>query len=228
MPIRKLSHTGYELDLAVALNRGDAVDNVEDGVAVLEWNSPPNMNDGPYPKRVKCFSTHVIPLVRKSYVTEYDISECTTLTYMGVYDFPCLKYLGTEHNILPNITNYFGSGNHFTSCPLLEEVHFPNLTNLWASSFFNRSNTGLREVSFGSVGKTCSRVSNSIFYNVANSDLAITVFTNGQYVDETVTNLRSGAPNSIIVIKASESTTYNGISYSAGKTILTSVVGGDA
>ena len=50
------------------------------------------------------------------------------------------------------------------------------------------------------------------------------MFTNAANVDNLLTNIRNGATNATIIIKAAEATTYNGTAYAAGATIITSEV----
>lgn len=86
-----------------------------------------------------------------------------------------------------------------------------------------RGCTRLRSVLLGSIGHPCTTISRYIFKSCTQTDLTITAFCRSSFVDTLVANLRAGAINATIVIKASEETTYNGVTYSAGDTILTSV-----
>lgn len=84
--------------------------------------------------------------------------------------------------------------------------------------------TGLQTVEIGSVGYGITGSNTWNFRNCTQSGLTITLYTNGSYADTLVSNVRSSATNATIVIKASEATTYNGTTYAAGDTILTSEV----
>ena len=84
--------------------------------------------------------------------------------------------------------------------------------------------TRLTDVQLGSVGYPCLGVEAGTFYGCTQLGLTITAFTTGANVDGFVSRIRSGATNATIIIKASEETEYNGTTYQAGDTILTSEV----
>lgn len=115
----------------------------------------------------------------------------------------------------------------FSGNNALKKLYCPKLTgNLTAGTYeFAGNCTALEEVVLGSVGHTVTN-NNSInsFKNCTQSGLSITVFTNAANVDVLLANIRNGATNATIIIKASEDTTYNGTAYSAGATIITSEV----
>jgi len=77
-------------------------------------------------------------------------------------------------------------------------------------------------VQFGSIGHPCTALSRYILAGCTQTGLTVTAYCRGDYVDTLLPNLRNGATNATIIIKASENTTYNGTAYAAGETILTS------
>ena len=115
----------------------------------------------------------------------------------------------------------------FSGNNALKKLYCPKLTgNLTAGTYeFAGNCTALEEAVLGSVGHTVTN-NNSInsFKNCTQSGLSITVFTNAANVDSLLTNIRNGATNATIIIKAAEATTYNGTAYAAGATIITSEV----
>ena len=115
----------------------------------------------------------------------------------------------------------------FSGNNALKKLYCPKLTgNLTAGTYeFAGTCTALEEVVLGSVGHTVTN-NNSInsFKNCTQSGLSITVFTNAANVDVLLANIRNGATNATIIIKAAETTTYNGTAYAAGETIITSEV----
>ena len=115
----------------------------------------------------------------------------------------------------------------FSGNDALKKLYCPKLTgNLTAGTYeFAGNCTALEEAVLGSVGHTVTN-NNSInsFKNCTQSGLSITVFTNAANVDNLLANIRNGATNATIIIKAAEATTYNGTAYSAGATIITSEV----
>lgn len=113
----------------------------------------------------------------------------------------------------------------FAECTALETVIMPKISAL--CGYANNRGcfggcTSLKNATFGSIGYPVTEVHASAFYNVTQSDLTITIFTNAAYIDTAVANARTSATGATIVIKASENLTYNGVSYSAGDTVLTS------
>ena len=115
----------------------------------------------------------------------------------------------------------------FSGNNALKKLYCPKLTgNLTAGTYeFAGNCTALEEAVLGSVGHTVTN-NNSInsFKNCTQSGLSITVFTNAANVDKLLANIRNGATNATIIIKAAETTTYNGTAYAAGETIITSEV----
>ena len=115
----------------------------------------------------------------------------------------------------------------FSGNDALKKLYCPKLTgNLTAGTFnFAGFCTALEEAVLGSVGHAVTN-NNSInaFKNCTQSGLSITVFTNAANVDSLIASIRNGATNATIIIKAAEATTYNGTSYAAGDTIITSTV----
>lgn len=115
----------------------------------------------------------------------------------------------------------------FSGNDALKKLYCPKLTgNLTAGTYeFAGNCTALEEAVLGSVGHTVTN-NNSInsFKNCTQSGLSITVFTNAANADTLLANIRNGATNATIIIKAAEATTYNGTSYAAGDTIITSTV----
>lgn len=156
--------------------------------------------------------------------------------------FRCATGIGALS--FPNVTSLSGSGifqessitsasfplfngqipnSTFRSCTSLASVSFPRATKLGtATSTLFKDCTALVTASFGSVGYNINDIRPDAFSGCTQSGLTITVYTKGTHVDGLLTNIRNGATNATIIFKASETTTYNGTSYSAGDTILTS------
>lgn len=112
-------------------------------------------------------------------------------------------------------------------CTSLRSFIAPKMTDINASSntayaMFKGCNA-LETVQFGSAGYGVTRLTNAVFNNAQNN-LVITIYTKGSYANTALANIRNGATNATIIIKASEDTTYNGVSYAAGDTMITSEV----
>ena len=109
----------------------------------------------------------------------------------------------------------------FLGCTALTTIYIPKITILNKTYVF-RNCTALQNVQIGSAGYGVTNIVNSTFQGDTQSDLTIIIYTKGSYADTAVANARNGATNATIIIKASENTTYNGTTYAAGDTILTS------
>ena len=137
----------------------------------------------------------------------------------------CLRNTKLAEINLPNAV--FGKvRSPFSGNTALKKLYCPKLTGKLTDGNFDLVGdcTALEEAVLGSVGHTVIDGGSSInaFKNCTQSGLSITVFTNAANVDKLIANIRNGATNATIIIKASEDTTYNGAAYAAGDTILTS------
>ena len=103
-------------------------------------------------------------------------------------------------------------------------VHFSavNVSAIGESALANC--TALTEVTLGSIGHAVTTLNASAFSGDTQSGLTIAVYTTSAYADTAVANIRNGATNATIIIKASEDTTYNDVAYAAGETMITSTV----
>lgn len=81
----------------------------------------------------------------------------------------------------------------------------------------------LENVEVGSVGYPVASWGSKNFDGCTQSGLVVTMYTTGEKVDTLNASIRDGATNATIIIKAAEDTTYNGATYAAGDTILTSI-----
>ncbi len=123
---------------------------------------------------------------------------------------------------LPNLTTLQG-GSTFSTCNSLQSFVAPKISLITGNYNFT-SCTALQNVQFGSLGYSLTSIPNNTFNQVRQTGLTITVYSTGNYVDTLVSNIRNGATNATIIIKAAENTTYNNVSYNAGDVIVTSEV----
>lgn len=148
------------------------------------------------------------------------------VTNLNRYTFANMKSLETftANGVLAMEVG--NSAGVMPNCTSLRTVMLPKCTLLTgygtASGAFENA-TALETVQIGSVGYVVSSIQNRTFLGCTNASLEITIYTASQYVDTLLTNIRNGATNATIVIKAAVDTEYNGATYSAGDTILTSV-----
>lgn len=125
----------------------------------------------------------------------------------GILYFPNLNSLGATA---------------FYNCSSLEGVFIPKLTSCGESSFFGC--TSLKTIVIGSVNYPVTSYDYRFLKNCSQTDFTVTMFTNANLVDTMVTQIRGSCANATIVIKAANDLVYNGTSYAAGDTILTSEV----
>lgn len=127
-----------------------------------------------------------------------------------------------------NVTTLYNSTTNgvsvFSSCYSLKTVSLPKLSTIYggASSrgiFYNC--TSLETVQLGSIGHPVSSTGQYMFQNCT-SPFTLIMYCAGTYANTALTNARTGATNATIIIKAAADTTYNGNSYSAGDTMITS------
>lgn len=102
------------------------------------------------------------------------------------------------------------------------EIHLPKVTNFERETFAGANR--FYDVILGSVGFGVTSLPNSCFNQCTQLGATITAYTNGSYADTLLSNIRNGATNATIIIKAAEDTTYNDVSYAAGETMITSTV----
>lgn len=133
----------------------------------------------------------------------------------------CFSDVGMSAISLPAAT-YVGTTcfrNVYNTC---KSILLPVLQS--AGSFIFQSSTSLESVQIGSAGHPAPTNLNQPFYGCTQQGLTIIGYQTGANVDALVSNYRANATNATIIVKASEATTYNGTSYAAGDTILTSEV----
>lgn len=84
--------------------------------------------------------------------------------------------------------------------------------------------TNLNTVQFGSEGHPVTQLNRYVLSRCTQSNLTVIAYCCGDYADSLLGNLRNGATNAAIILKAAESTAYNGRAFSAGETMVTSEV----
>lgn len=152
-------------------------------------------------------------------------AEITGLDAVTAVGDNCFRDAGLINLELPEAQNIRAS-NTFLNMTRLKTVNLPKLNGRFTNGNNGQafgSCTSLETVVLGGIGYTVDGTSSgAAFSGCTQAGLTITVFTTGTYVDTLVTNIRNGATNATIIVKASEDTTYGGVSYAAGDTILTS------
>ena len=113
--------------------------------------------------------------------------------------------------------------NAFDSCSRINELSLPHVTSLPSEAIFANM-ISLDHIVVGSVGYGVIACDYRNFMYTYNPSLVIEFFTTANYVDRILANIRNGAVSAKIIVKASTDTVYNGTTFAAGETILTSEV----
>lgn len=121
---------------------------------------------------------------------------------------------------LPDVTDVTG-GDNFREMSHVTRILLPKVTSFHDSKFIFYQDNALAFVQLGSIGYALTAIHNTSFSNMT-SPASIEVYTDGTYADTLLANIRNGATNATIIIKASEDTTYNDVAYAAGETLVTS------
>lgn len=140
---------------------------------------------------------------------------CTKLASNGC------KGSGITSAELPELTEIGNAA--FAECKRVKVISIPKITKLgqYTSSMF-KGCVLLENVEVGSVGYPVASWGSKNFDGCTQSGLIVTLYTTGEKVDALNASIRDGATNATIIIKAAEDTTYNGATYAAGDTIITS------
>ena len=141
--------------------------------------------------------------------------QCVEITENGC------KSSGITSASFPALTK-IGNGA-FSGCTRVKAIAIPKITALgrYTSTIFKDCNS-METLDVGSIGHAVTSWGSGNFDGCTQSGLVVTLYTTGEKVDALNANVRDGATNATIIIKAAEDTTYNGAAYAAGDTILTS------
>lgn len=138
-------------------------------------------------------------------------------------------YMGCPINVIIPESCTTITGQAFDTCSMTSYIDaYLNAERSYGGATGNqeilRGCRKLITVQFGSIGHPCTALNKYVLSGCTQTGLTVTAYCRGDYVDTLLPNLRNGATNAIIIIKASEATEYNGTTYAAGNTILTSEV----
>lgn len=118
-------------------------------------------------------------------------------------------------------------GRSFYNCTSLKSVSFPKLQNISSTgnayAVFGGC-SALETALLGGVGHPLTVCYNVSFAGCTNPNLEITVFVEPNTASTILSSIRNGATNATIIMKAAVDMEYNGTTYQAGDTILTSEV----
>lgn len=160
-------------------------------------------------------------------IEPYAFSNCSKLvlpdlshvTSISGYAFQgCSTFTAVSVSGIALLSNYL-----FASCSSLTDVYLPKCTNCSGQRAFSGCSS-LETVQLGSIGYAVTSMHQYTFYQLTQSTLTITVYTEGSRIDTLLSRIKNsnGATNATVIFKAAEATTYNDTEYAAGDTILTS------
>ena len=112
----------------------------------------------------------------------------------------------------------------FKNCTSLVSVHLPKYTNFAVSTTAQTfvDCASMEECVLGSVGYPVTAIGTQTFLRCTQSGLIITIYTVSAYMSDVIAKTRNTATNATIIIKAAADIEYNGTTYQAGDTVLTS------
>lgn len=141
--------------------------------------------------------------------------QCVEITENGC------KSSGITSASFPELTK-IGNGA-FSGCTRVKAIAIPKITALgiYTATIF-KGCKALEIVDVGSVGHAVKSWGAGNFDGCTQPGLVVTLYTTGDKADALNASVRDGATNATIIIKAAEDTTYNGVTYAAGDTIITS------
>ena len=155
-----------------------------------------------------------------------DLYECFNLTKVVLP--PSVTRIVTFYNCynlveltgLDNVVDW--SGSVFYGCRSIQEIRLPKGPGFLNSQNIFYNCVSLKVLQLGSVGFPVTVSRNDALTGCTQQDLVITAYVAQDYINTFVANCRNKATHATIVIKAPYQIVYNGTTYAAGDTVLTS------
>ena len=214
------SADGYS---SVTVNVSGGV-SITDGMIITEWDT-----NGTRPKVVEIYG-NVPSYMFGQYNNSSSLGiNLTSVTFHNTekIGYAAFQRAGLQSITIPDSVNSIGEQCFRGQTALAHYVH-ENARDLYgynkpAVKALNYGLSHLEDMQLGAVGKPVTALYKDAFSNnQVPSTAVVTIYTTGDRVDTLLTAMRTYLTTQQIVFKASESTTYNGNSYSAGDTMLTS------
>ena len=210
--------------LAEGYGQGGGV-SITNGMVITEWDT-----NGTRPKVVEIYGN--VPTYMFGYYNNASSLgiNLTSVTFHNTerIGFGAFQRAGLSSITIPDSVDSIGE-QCFNASSLAHYVH-ENARDLYglnkpAVKAFNYGLSHLEDMQLGAVGKPVTAIhSNAFSTGTVKSTAVFTIYTTGDKVDTILAAMRVKLTTQQIVFKASEATTYNGDSYAAGATILTSTV----
>jgi len=214
------SADGYS---SVTVNVSGGV-SITDGIVITEWDT-----NGTRPKAVEIYG-NVPNYMFGQYNNSSSVGiNLTSVTFHNTAKIGtgAFQRAGLQSITIPDSVNSIGEQCFRGQTALAHYVH-ENARDLYgynnpAGKAFQYGLSHLEDMQLGAMGKPVTTIYKDAFLNNnAPSTAVVTIYTTGDRVGTLLTAMRTYLTTQQIVFKASESTTYNGNSYSAGDTMLTS------
>ena len=211
--------------LANGYGQGGGV-SITDGMVITEWDA-----EGTRPKAVEIYGD-VPSYMFGQYNNSYSVGiNLTSVTFHDTIKIEAGAFQRTALTsiTIPDSVNSIGTQCFRGQTALAHYVH-ENARDLYGYNkpavraiIYGLSN--LEDMQLGAVGKPVTAMYKDAFSNNgAPSTAVFTIYTTGDKVSTILTAMRTYLTTQQIVFKAAEATTYNGDSYAAGATMLTSTV----
>ena len=212
--------------LAEGYGQGGGGVSITDGIVITEWDT-----GGTRPKTVEIYGD-VPNFMFGQYNNSFSVGiNLTSVTFhntarigLGAFQRTALVSI-----TIPDSVESIGEQCFRGQTALAHYVH-ENARNLYgynkpAVKALQYGLGNLEDLQLGAVGKPVTIIYKDAFSNNnAPSTAVFTIYTTGDNVNTILAGMRTYLTTQQIVFKAAEATTYNGTSYAAGATILTSTV----
>lgn len=198
--------------------------SITDGIVITEWDTA-----GTRPKAVEIYG-NVPNYMFGQYNNAYSLGiNLTSVTFHNteIIGYGAFQRAGLSSITIPDSVNSIGEQCFRGQTALAHYVH-ENARDLYgynkpAVKALNYGLSHLEDMQLGAMGKPVTALyKNAFANNQVPSTAVFTIYTTGNNVNTILAGMRVYLTTQQIVFKASESTTYNGNSYSAGDTMLTS------
>lgn len=209
--------------LAGGYGQGGGV-SITDGMVITEWDAA-----GTRPKAVEIYGN--VPDYMFGYYNNANSLgiNLTSVTFHNteIIGYAAFQRAGLQSITIPDSVNLIGDQCFRGQTALAHYVH-ENARDLYglnkpAGKALAYGLSHLEDMQLGAVGKPVITIyKNAFVNNNAPSTAVFTIYTTGDKVDTILAAMRTYLTTQQIIFKASENTTYNEQSYSAGDTILTS------
>lgn len=204
------------------------VENTKDGVTVTDGIIVKARNSDGDATEIDLYGATVYPYTLGANVSQdyryplREVTKCNFKSEVLSVMMSAFRRSKLSEAILPRSVREIGS-NAFRESNLVTAV-VPSAITFASGVYAFYGCKQLQACTLGGVGKGVVVNDELLFGLCSQKGLTVTVYTAGANADTALANIRNGATNATIVVKAAEDTSYNGAAFAAGETIITSTV----